>query len=113
MIHVNFSTGREFAKNHSVDKYISMHKFKRGNQEMLKKDPNVLFLRFEDLIYHYEDSLKLIAEFAGLDMSEHVRKREFFNPDISIKNVGIWKNILSQSEVDAITSELSDFLYIR
>ena len=113
LINVNYSIGREFAKHRSVDRYIAMHKFSRSNQKLLKKDPNVLFLKFEDIIFHYDETLKLITDFVGLDMNDHVHKREFFNPDISIKNVGMWKNILSQPEVDAITSELSDFLYVR
>ncbi|MBQ7594765.1 MAG: sulfotransferase [Synergistaceae bacterium] len=102
-----------FAEKRDVSKYIKLFRSFRRNYRELEDDASVLTMRFEDIIFHYDETLKLIADFVGLDMSEHIHKREFFNPDISIKNVGMWKNILSQSEVDAITSELSDFLYVR
>ncbi|MBR0070506.1 MAG: sulfotransferase domain-containing protein, partial [Synergistaceae bacterium] len=90
---------------------VDIHHSTRINQHELKNDPDVLFLRFEDLIYHYDEALKRIAEFAELDLNDHVHKREFFNPDVSIKNVGMWKEIISQQEADTIASTLPEFLY--
>ncbi|MBQ3450165.1 MAG: sulfotransferase domain-containing protein, partial [Synergistaceae bacterium] len=111
LIKVNFSIGKEFAKTRDVSKYISMHNFGRSNKKELMNAPNVLVLRFEDLIFHYDESLKRIAEFAELDLNDHVHKREFFNPDVSVKNVGMWKEIISQQEADTIASTLPEFLY--
>ncbi len=111
LIKVNFSIGKEFAKTHDVRKYIEMHHFSRNNQQELMSDPDVLVLKFEDLIFHYDESLKRIADFAGLNLNDHVRKREFFNPDVSIKNVGMWKELIPQQEADTIASELPEFLY--
>ena len=99
------------SQSHDVRLYLAMHSSMRRNYSELKNDPNVLFLRFEDLIFHYDESLKRIAEFAGLNLNDHVHKREFFNPDVSIKNVGMWKEIISQQEADTIASELPEFLY--
>ena len=100
-------------QKHRVDVYLRLHNKSRRNQQQLKNDPNVLFLRFEDLIYHYDEALQRIIDFVGLDPADHIYKRKYFNPDISIKNIGMWKDILTDDEVNAITAELSDYFYTR
>ena len=47
---------------------------------------NVKVIRFEDLVYQYDDTLKQIMDFIGLDGKNHVRKKAFFKPELSIKN---------------------------
>ncbi|MBQ3693640.1 MAG: hypothetical protein II884_02570, partial [Synergistaceae bacterium] len=111
LILANWGIGREFAKSRDVRKFIEIFRGLRRSNNQMKEDSDVLMLRFEDLIYHYDESLKRIAEFAELDLNDHVNKREFFNPDVSIKNVGMWKEIISQQEADTIASALPEFLY--
>ena len=100
-------------RSRNVNHYIQYHIKERRNQKQIKNDPDVLFLQFEDLICHYDESLKRIIDFVGLDPADHLYKRKYFNPDVSIKNVGLWKDYLSDSEVTAITSELSEYFYTR
>ena len=104
---------KDLAKTRDTSKYVELHNAARKNQQELKEDPDVLFLRFEDLIYHYDESLKRIADFAGLDLKDHARPRENFNPDVSIKNVGLWHSVITEKESKAIAAELGDYLYIR
>ncbi len=113
LIQINYSIGKEFAKSHDTSKYIEMHRASRRNRADIMNDPDVLLLKFEDLVYHYEDSLKKIADFIGLNLEDHVMKRKYFNPDVSVKNVGIWHELITEAEADAIVSELEDYCYNR
>lgn len=72
-------------------------------------DKDVLYIRFEDLILNYESSVKSILDFLGLDEVEHINKKKFLNPDISKKNIGIWKGYNGCKEaLDTIASLLPD-----
>ena len=51
----------------------------------------VLKIRFEDCIFKYEETLQQILTFLEMPQELHIRQREFFNPDVSKKNVALWK----------------------
>lgn len=71
-----------------------------------------LYVTFEDMIYHYDENVKKVLEFVGIDESHHVRKRERFNPDISIKNTKLWEKYPEYAdEVKVIEEKLDEFLY--
>lgn len=73
---------------------------------------NVLYIKYEDFIFQYEDSLKKLVEFVEQDMSQHKNKRKHFNPDISVKNTRLWrKHPEYNEEIAIIEKELSQFLY--
>ena len=84
----NNRLGQELAKKHDWELYCEWHKSLRRN---LPQSKNILYLKFEDLIFNYDKYEKVIAEFLGLDLNEHARKFEFFDPKISIKNVNLWQ----------------------
>ena len=52
-------------------------------------------IRFENLVNKYETTAKEIMDFLNisLDDSTHKLKMKFFNPDISRKNIGIYKTL--------------------
>lgn len=54
-------------------------------------DADVLYIHFEDLVLDYEKVVSQIEEFLHLTPEMHIMKRKYFNPDRSIKNIGIWK----------------------
>ena len=71
-----------------------------------------LHVTFEDMIYHYEENVKKVLDFVGLSEKEHVRKRQRFNPDISIKNTKLWeKHPEYAEEVNVIQKLLPEYLY--
>ena len=81
-----------------------------GMRDTINKElnnPSVMRIQFEDLIYNYEKSTQLICDFLGLDPRKHTHIKEFFNPDISVKNTQIWK---SDNRFDRELSILSDYL---
>lgn len=74
--------------------------------------PNVLQVQFEDLVYHYEETVAIIEEFLGLSSSQHIRKYEKFNPQKSIENTQVYNSKVEwKQEVEIITSALSNDLY--
>ena len=56
------------------------------------KDPRILRIHFEDLIYRYDFTTKQINEFLGISEEKHKDLRKHFNPDISIRNTQLWIN---------------------
>lgn len=84
----NNRLGQELAKKNDWKLYCEWHKALRRN---LPKNDNILYLKFEDLIFNYEQKEKEIAEFLGLDLSWHIDKFSHFDPKVSIKNVNLWE----------------------
>ena len=75
-------------------------------------DLSVLQLKFEDLIYNYDDTVKQIIEFIGNDTKHHIRKKQLFNPEVAIKNTKLWERFPQYSEeIKVIEATLKEFLY--
>lgn len=103
----NNRLGQELAKNNDWRLYCEWHKSLRRK---MPKNDNILYLKFEDLIFDYEQKEKEIAEFLGLDLSWHTKKFKFFDPKISIKNVNLWEKgseKIPQNVFENIKSELN------
>ena len=66
--------------------------FMKGLHRYMKlPSPNVLYIRFEDLVLHYNETKAKILEFVGFDEKDHLYPSKYFNPEISKQNVGRWK----------------------
>lgn len=108
---------REFWKEgwipQEIDNYITYFKTLRVHQKYEKEDKKkVLRIRFEDLIYSYEKTIEKIINFLELDSCNHIDKKKFFNPDISIKNTNLkFKYSKYKMEIEKIESELEEFCY--
>lgn len=73
---------------------------------------NVLRVRFEDLVYDYENSVEKVLKFLNFDKTQHVRKLSRFNPKASIKNTQVFKSDEKfADEVKYIEEHLSSYLY--
>lgn len=95
----------------NVEQFILNYKY---NHEIsvLKSRKNILYLHFEDLIYHYDICAKEINSFLNLDMGSHCFIKEKFNPEVSRKNTFLWKRDSSyESEIKQIEKELPEYLY--
>jgi hypothetical protein len=106
----NVFLGVDFKKTHDPSKFVESFKFRRKNLAELRANPDVLILHFEDLLFNYEDSLKKIMNFLILNPGDHTKKKQLFNPEISRKNYGMWKTLLSKDESDLIANELKEYL---
>lgn len=73
---------------------------------------NYLLLHFENIVNDYESSIATIESFLGLSANNHKNKRLLFNPDISKKNIGQWKNITERYEdFEIIKKALPKFIF--
>ena len=71
-----------------------------------------MFVRFEDMVYNYDETTRKIAEWLKLSEKDHLYKYKYFNPEHSIKNTQTWKKIdCDQQEIAYIEKELKEYLY--
>lgn len=103
----------EWIPSSNIDDYIKWFKLLRMQLNRdLESCPNVLSLKFEDCIYHYDDTLSTIMSFIGLDGINHTKKNLYFNPAISIKNTRLWeKTNMYEKEIEIIKRGLSEYIY--
>lgn len=86
--------------------------YRLGRESEKQSEIEVLNIAFEDLVLNYEESVKKVEDFVGLDPTKHIRKKEIFNPDISIKNIAVYHNFPeAKDEIKIIEEELKDYLY--
>lgn len=71
--------------------------------------PNLLIVNFNDFICNYDMISKRINNFLELNEKNHVHKYKHFNPNISVKNVGIYKSFNDISSIKLIEKELSNY----
>lgn len=76
-------------------------------------DPNYKLIRFEELVLDYDNEVSGIEEFIGLDFNDHIASKSAFDPDVSSKNIGIYKQHLDEfgKEIKIIEDVLRDFLF--
>lgn len=94
---------RQFINRYRIHRKASK-KFNDGNKDVLR-------IKFEELVMEYENTLDKIFEFLGEDKSIHIHPKRYFDPAISIKNVGIWKNYRKKEEIAMIENELKEYCY--
>ena len=70
-----------------------------------------LLVKFEELVYNYDETARRITEFVGFDPSAHIKKHTKLDPSKSQKNIGLWKNCSKVEEIKYITDNLKDYLY--
>ena len=75
-------------------------------------EEKIMLIQFEDLIYHYDETLKKIMHWTGLKCTDHIHPKNCFNPDKSVKNTRCWINHPEYAqEMAYIEKELPEFLY--
>ncbi len=94
-----------------IDDFIKyfrlLHKYKPDNENTER----VLRLRMENIIYNYDKVVDDIFNFLNIDKKHHNNKKKYFDPDISVKNIGKWKKWKNQNDMEKIHSELSEYCY--
>ena len=87
---MNVKLNRMIVGAHNVETFIDRYLTYRKNIDM--NDPRVLRLRFEDIVLNYEQTIQKIYEFTGINASQHLEKKKYFNPEKSSKNIGLWED---------------------
>jgi hypothetical protein len=96
--------------------YADVTKFVKWYDISLKNfpriDPDVLNLRFEDLVLHYDTERKKILNFLDLEINDHTNMKTNFAPEMSIKNIGLWKGRKDcETQIAYISDHLAKWCY--
>ncbi len=100
------------APTERVEDFCAWYRWTRRLYEKEALPECVLAVRFEDLVYRYEETAEKIMSFFGLEPAMHVAPKKYFNPDVSIGNTQLWNQFLKeQDNVDYIEKELQEYCY--
>ncbi|WP_373598492.1 hypothetical protein [Paraclostridium bifermentans] len=92
-----------------VETYIKWFELLRKN---IDSNSNVLRINFEDLIYKYEKTVEKIMNFIEIDKEKHEFKKQYFIPEVSIKNTKLWdKHKELNKEIEMISKKLNSYCY--
>lgn len=97
-----------------VETFCKWFKYTRKHREYENlHTEKIMFLQFEDLIFHYSKTVSKIEKFAALDSSSHKRICDRFDPNKSVMNTQVWHRIgiVPREEIDYIEHELEKYLY--
>jgi hypothetical protein len=92
-----------------IDIFIKRQKILRAKTNNEHND-RVLRVHFEDLVADYDDTLEKVISFLEVDHKAQIRKFQYFSPDSSKVNIGLWENAPKQlqSNIKKIEDELPD-----
>ena len=96
-----------------VKEFCQWYEITRRHRKTEVYDPQkVCFLRFEDLIYRYEETRDRLVAFVGLDLKDHIRPLTAFDPAVSIRNTNMKARFPQyQDEIAYIEKTLPEYLY--
>jgi hypothetical protein len=100
-----------FLGTNNIEQFIARQKIYYDQVKYDFDNENVMRIKYEDVVLKYEESLEKIFHFLQINHTDHISKGKFFNPEISKKNIGLWKIYKNQIEIKKIESELSQYCY--
>lgn len=94
----------------NVKDFVVYYRALRDNQPYKEKNDRILFLRFEDLVYHYDITTKKLRDF--LHLGENPKPKTIFDPSMSMANTQIWKRYPEfKEDIEYIERELKEYLF--
>lgn len=101
------------APAYNVKVFCDWYEWTRKQFELFELPTNALKVQFEDLIYDYNNTVKRIMDFVGIEEKHHIFPKSKLNPEISMKNTRIWKKFPEfEEDVRYIENRLSKYCYI-
>ena len=95
-----------------LENFCKWYKYCRESQKERFNDRHIIYMNFEDLIYRYDETVKLVESFTGLKKSDHTKKFTRLNPKKSVNNTQLWKRYPKyQKDIEYIEKELKEYLY--
>ena len=64
--------------------------FRAAHQKTHEDTSSILRMNFEDFIYDYENAVKKIENFCNISNDDHIYKKKYFNPNVSINNTQLF-----------------------
>jgi hypothetical protein len=76
--------------------------------------PNLMLLRFEELVLDYDQKVSEIERFLGFSKSDHVAPRTRFVPEESCAvSMGLWREDPDQDAIRFIGDQLTEYCFLR
>lgn len=95
----------------SIEDYCKWYKWTRELLK-IKNEGDYLFIKFEDLVYKYDETVDSISKYLGLNEKNHINPKSHFKPEVSINNTQLWKSFPGyDKDIQYIEQELKDYLY--
>ena len=101
-----------FARGHLTDNVEDFIRFYECIRKNVSGNPDqrVLRIRFEDLVYKYDETVSQIERFLGI--RHHINPRKYFNPEISVRNTQLINRFPEEQEnIRIIENRLCQYLY--
>ena len=93
-----------------VEDFVRYYRSIRDKQPYKEKNDRILSIRFEDMVYHYDETTKRIREF--LNLGENPAPKSIFDPAISMPNTQVWKRFPQfAKDIEYIEKELPEYLF--
>ena len=95
----------------TVENFVSFWKRLRDRVKPVH-DERVITIRFEDLIYNYDETVAFLERQCNLRPEDHLKKRQILRPEKSILNTQLFRlNNKWDDEIAYIERELPEYLY--
>ena len=100
----------EWMEHTTVDRFIEWYKIMYHNISPTFKHKNSLVVRYEDLVYDYDNQESLINNYLGLTEDQHKLRQQYFRPAFSSRFVGMYKKMENlKDDISIIEKELTDY----
>ncbi|MEV9499460.1 hypothetical protein [Aliarcobacter butzleri] len=102
-----------FTASDDLDDFIYRYRCLRMNcpKDEYEQHQKLMKINFESLVLDYDKTKKDIFDFCECNENNHINPKKYFNPDVSRKGVGMWKNVDGQlkKDIEKIYFELKDY----
>lgn len=93
-----------------VEDFVKYYRALRDNQPYKEKEERVLSIKFEDMVYHYDETTRVIRDF--LHLPDNPNPKSVFDPAISMPNTQVWKRFPQfAKDIEYIEKELPEYLF--
>jgi hypothetical protein len=93
-----------------VEEFVKYYRALRKNQPYTEPSERILSIKFEDMVYHYDETTARLRDF--LHLPDNPAPKTIFDPSISMPNTQVWKRFPQfAKDVEYIEKELPEYLF--
>ena len=96
----------------NVQSFITRQKVYYQKTNSYTDDDRIIRIKYEDLVLKYESTVEYLLKSLKIHSQNHSRKNDYFDPNRSSKNVGLWRKFADNEEIRKIEKELNAQLYL-
>lgn len=101
---------QHFMPNQPVEDFVAYYRALRDNQPYKQHHERILSIKFEDMVYHYDETTKILRDF--LHLPENPNPKSIFDPALSMANTQLWKRFPQYAkDIEYIERELPEYLF--